>query len=111
MLPIVSDYKFASKERGYKPNNVKVAGAAACGTRRVAALAGGTLAAGTRHSAKDVFVLALSGNENKVAASADYQKAMQDAMKCQGRKSGLWSTPSKCRGLGWAGRQHKQLSG
>jgi hypothetical protein len=71
VLPIVSNYKFASKERGYKPNNVKVAGAAACGMRRVAASAGGTPAAGTRHSAKDVFVLALSGNEIMVAASAD----------------------------------------
>jgi hypothetical protein len=71
VLPIVSNYKFASKERGYKPNNVKVAGAAACGTHRVAASAGGTPATGTRHLAKDLFVLALSGNKNTVAASAD----------------------------------------
>ncbi len=59
----MSNYKFASKERGHKPNIVKVAGAAACETHWVAASAGGTPAAGTRHSAKDVFVLALSGNE------------------------------------------------
>ncbi len=71
VLPIVSNYKFASKERGCKLNNVKVAGAAACGMRRVAASARGTPAAGTRHSAQDVFVLALSGNEIMVAASAD----------------------------------------
>ncbi len=89
MLPIASNDKFASKERGHEPNNVKVAGAAACGTRLVAALAGGGPAAGTRHLAKVVFVLALSGNENAVAASADYQRATQDAMKCQGRGSGL----------------------
>ncbi len=111
MLPIVSNYKFARKERGYKPNNVKVAGAVACGTCRVPASARGTLAAGTRHSAKDVFVLALSGNKNTVAASTDYQKAMQDAMKCQGRRSGLWSTPSDCRCLGWAGCWHEPPSG
>ncbi len=81
MLPIASNDKFASMERGHKPNDVKVVGAAACGTRRVAALARGGPAAGMRHSAKGVFVVALSGNENVVAASADYQRATQDAMK------------------------------
>ncbi len=80
--PIASDDKFASKERGQELNDIKVMGAAACGTRQVAALAGGRPAAGTRHSAKGMFVLALSGNENGVAASADYQRATQDAIKC-----------------------------
>ncbi len=81
VLPIASNNKFASKERGHEPNNVKVAGAVACGTRRVAASAGGGPAAGTRHLAKGVFILALLGNKIMVAASADYQRAAQDAMK------------------------------
>ncbi len=75
MLPIASNNKFASKERGHEPKDVKVAGAVACGTHQVAASAGGGPAAGTRHLAKGVFVLALSGNKNTVAASADYQRA------------------------------------
>ena len=107
MLPIASDDKFASKERGHKPNDVKVVGAAACGTRQVAASARGGPAAGTRHLAKGVFVLALSGNKYAVAASADYQRAMQNAMKRRGHGSSLWSMPSDHRGLGWAGLQHE----
>ena len=81
VLPIASNDKFASKEKSHKPNDVKVVGAAACGTRRVATSARGGPAAGTRQSAKGVFILALSGNKNAVAASADYQRATQDAMK------------------------------
>jgi hypothetical protein len=111
VLPIASNDKFASKERGHEPNDIKVVRAAACGMHRVAALAGGGPAAGMRHSAKGVFVLALSGNNNAVAASADYQRAMQDAMKHRGHGSGLWSMPSDRRGLGWAGRRHKPPSG
>ncbi len=82
VLPIASNDKFASKERGHEPNDAKVVGAAACGTRQVAASARGGPAAGTRHLAKGVFVLALLGNKNAVAASADYQRATQDTMKC-----------------------------
>jgi hypothetical protein len=111
VLPIASNNKFASKERGHEPNDIKVVGAAACRTHRVAALAGGGPAAGTRHLAKSMFVLVLLGNKNAVAASAGYQRAMQDAMKRQGRGSGLWSTPSDRRGLGWAGRWHEPPSG
>ncbi len=65
MLPIASNYKFASKERGHKPNDIKVARAAACGTCQVAASAGGRPAAGTRHLAKGVFVLALLGKKKR----------------------------------------------
>jgi hypothetical protein len=81
MLPIASNNKFASKERGHEPNNVKVAGAAAFRMHPVAALAGAGPAAGTRHSAEGVFLLALLGNKNAVATSADYQRATQDAMR------------------------------
>ncbi len=82
VLPIASNDKFASKERAHECNHIKVAGAAACGMCRVAASAGVGPAAGTRHSAKGMFVLALLGDKNTVAASADYQRATQDAMKC-----------------------------
>jgi hypothetical protein len=70
LLPIASVDTFASKERGHNPNDNKAAGAAAFGMRRVAASAGGRPAAGTRRLANGVFVLALSGNNNAVAASA-----------------------------------------
>jgi hypothetical protein len=70
MLPIASVDAFACKERGHNPDNNKAAGAAAFGMRQVTASAGDGLAAGTRCSADGVFVLALSGNNNVVAASA-----------------------------------------
>jgi hypothetical protein len=70
VLLIASADAFASKERGHNPDDNEAAGAAACGMRQVAASAGGGPAAGTRHSADSVFVLALSGNNNAVAASA-----------------------------------------
>ncbi len=69
VLPITSVDAFASKERGHNPDDNKAAGAVAFGMHRVAASAGGGPAAGTRHSADSVFVLALSGNNNVVAAS------------------------------------------
>jgi hypothetical protein len=68
-LPIPSVNAFASKERGYNPNDNKAARAAAFGTRRVAALAGGRPAAGTRCLADGAFVLVLLGKNNAVAAS------------------------------------------
>jgi hypothetical protein len=70
MLPIASNDEFASKERGCKPNDNEAAGAAAFRTRQVAELAGGGPAAGARCSADGVFVRAISGNDNAVAASA-----------------------------------------
>jgi hypothetical protein len=70
VLPIASIDAFASKERGYNPDDNKAAGAAAFGMLRVAASAGGRPAAGTRCLADSVFILALSGNNNAVAASA-----------------------------------------
>jgi hypothetical protein len=69
VLPITSVDAFASKERGHNPDDNKAVGAAAFGMRKVAASAGDGPAAGTRCSADGVFVLALSGNNNVVAAS------------------------------------------
>ncbi len=69
VLPIASVDAFASKERGHNPDDNEAAGAAACGMRQVAASAGGGPAAGTRHLADGVFILALSGNNNVVATS------------------------------------------
>jgi hypothetical protein len=69
VLPIASVDAFASKERGHNPNDNEAAGAGAFGMCRVAASAGGGPAAGTRRLADGVFVLALSGNNNAVAAS------------------------------------------
>jgi hypothetical protein len=70
VLPSMSDDKFASKERGHEPGNNKAAGAAVFGTRQVVASAGGGTAASTRRLADGAFVLAPSGNNNSVAASA-----------------------------------------
>jgi hypothetical protein len=70
MLPIMCIDAFASKERGHNPNDNEAAGAAAFGMRRVVALAGDRPAAGTRCLADGLFDLALSGNNNTVAASA-----------------------------------------
>ncbi len=69
MLPIASIDAFASKERGHNPDDNEAAGAAAFKMCRVAASARGRPAADTRRSADGVFVLALSGNNNAVAAS------------------------------------------
>ncbi len=69
MLLIASIDAFASKERGHNPDDNKAAGAAAFRMLRVAALAGGGPAAGTRRLADGVFILALSGNNYAVAAS------------------------------------------
>jgi hypothetical protein len=69
VLPIASVDAFASKERGHNPDDNEAVGAAAFGMRQVAASAGGGPAAGTRRLADGVFVLALSGNNNAVAAS------------------------------------------
>jgi hypothetical protein len=70
VLPSASNDKFASKERGHEPGNNEAAGAAVFGMRQVVASAGGGTAASTRCSADGAFVLALSGNNNAVAASA-----------------------------------------
>jgi hypothetical protein len=70
MLPSASNNEFASKERGHKLGDNKAAGAAVFGTRQVVASAGGGTAAVTRRLADGAFVLALSGNNNAVAASA-----------------------------------------
>ncbi len=70
VLPIARVDAFASKERGHNPDDNKAAGAAAFGMRRVVALAGNGPAAGTRCLADGLFILALSGNNNAVAAYA-----------------------------------------
>ncbi len=70
VLPIVSNDRFASKERGHEPDDDEAVVAAAFRMRQVAALARGGLAASARHSADGVFVRAISGNDNAVAASA-----------------------------------------
>jgi hypothetical protein len=70
VLPSTRDNKFASKERGHEPGNNEAVGAAVFGTCRVVTSAGGGTAAGTRCLADGAFVLALSGNNNAVAASA-----------------------------------------
>jgi hypothetical protein len=71
VLSIGSINVFASKERGHNPNDNEAAGAAAFGMCRVVASAGGGPAASARHSADGLFVLALSGNNNAVASSAE----------------------------------------
>ncbi len=70
VLPIASVDAFASKERGHNPDDNKAAGAVAFKMHQVVASAGDRPAAGTRCSADSMFVLALSGNNNVVAASA-----------------------------------------
>jgi hypothetical protein len=70
VLPIASEDEFASKERGHEPDDNKAAGAAAFRMCQVAASARGGLAAGARHSADGVFIRAILGNNNAVAASA-----------------------------------------
>jgi hypothetical protein len=70
VLLIASVDAFASKERGRNPDDNKAAGAAAFRMLQVAASAGGGPAAGTRRLADGVFILALSGNNYAVAASA-----------------------------------------
>jgi hypothetical protein len=69
VLPSASNDKFASKERGHKPDDDEAAGAAVFRMRQVVASARGGTAAGTRRSADGAFVLALSGNNNRVSAS------------------------------------------
>ncbi len=70
VLLIASVDTFASKERGHNPDDNEAAGAAAFRMLRVAASARGGPAAGTRRLADGVFILALSGNNYAVAASA-----------------------------------------
>jgi hypothetical protein len=70
MLPIASNDKFASKERGHKLDDDEAAGAAAFRMRQVAASARGGPAAGARCSADGMFVRAVLSNDNAVAASA-----------------------------------------
>jgi hypothetical protein len=122
VLPIASDDEFASKERGYESDDDKAAGAAAFRTRQVAALARGGPAAGTRCSADSVFVWAISGNNNAVAASArqpDGYARCHKSVKAAGAASKAWSrpqeqphsTPSGCHGLEWAGPRHKMPDG
>ncbi len=67
---IASNDEFVSKERGHEPNDNEAAGAAAFRMCQMAALARGGLAASARRSADGVFVRAISGNNNAVAASA-----------------------------------------
>jgi hypothetical protein len=67
---IASDDEFVSKERGHEPDDNKAAGAAAFRMRQMAASARGGPAASARCSADGVFVRAVSGNDNAVAASA-----------------------------------------
>jgi hypothetical protein len=91
VLPSASDDKFASKERGHEPGNDEAAGAVVFGMRGVVALAGGGTAAGMRRSADGVFVLALSGDNNAVAASAsrpDGYVRRQENVKAVGVASG-----------------------
>ncbi len=99
MLPIASVDAFASKERGHNPNDNEAAGAGAFGMCRVAASAGGGPAASTRRSADGVFVLALSGNNNAVAASAgqlDGYAIRHKSIKATGAAFGA------CRGVAMA---------
>ncbi len=70
VLLIASVDTFASKERGHNPDDNEAAGAAAFRMLRVAASVGGRPAAGTRRLADGVVILALSGNNYAVAASA-----------------------------------------
>jgi hypothetical protein len=122
VLPIMSNDKFASKERGHEPDDNKAAGAAAFRTREVAALSGGEPAAGARRSADGVFVWAVSGNNNMVAASArqlDGYARHHESVKAVGAASEAWSrlrerphsTPSGRHGLGWASCRHKTPDG
>ncbi len=69
VLPIASNNEFASEERGHDLDEDKASGAMAFRMHQVAALAIGGLAASTRLSADNVFIRALSGNDNAVAAS------------------------------------------
>ena len=99
VLPIVSIDAFASKERGHNPNDNKAAGAVGFGMHRVVALAGDGPATGTRRSADGVFVLALSGNNNAVAASAgqlDGYAIRHKSIKATGAAFGA------CRGVAMA---------
>ncbi len=70
VLLIATVDAFASKERGHNPDDNEAAGVAAFRMLRVAASAGGGPAAGTRRLADGVVILALSGNNYAVAASA-----------------------------------------
>ncbi len=70
VLLIASVDEFARKERGHNPDDNEAVGAAAFRMLRVAASAGGGPAASTRCLADGVFILALSGNNYAVAASA-----------------------------------------
>jgi hypothetical protein len=100
MLPIARDIKFASKERGHKPNDDKAVGAVVFGMCQVVALARGGTATGTRHSADGAFVLAPSGDDKAIAATARQLKAMQDATRVSRRRN--W--PSKhAKWLLWPG--------
>ncbi len=118
VLPIVSDNKFASKERGHEPNDEEATGAAAFRMRQMAASAGGGPAAGARCSADGMFVWAILGNNNTIAASVrqpDGHARRHKSIKPAGAASKAWSrprewphsTPSCHHGLGWAGRRHK----
>ncbi len=70
VLLIASVDAFASKERGHNPDDNEAARAVAFRMLRVATSARGGPAAGTRHLADGVFILALSGNNYPFAASA-----------------------------------------
>jgi hypothetical protein len=122
MLPIASNDKFVSKERGHEPNDDKAVEAAAFRTCQVAASAGGGPAASTRCSADGVFVRAVLGNDNAVAASArrpdsytrrhESVEATGAASKAQSRpRERPHSMPSGRHGLGWAGCRHKTPGG
>jgi hypothetical protein len=117
----MSKDKFASKERGHKPNDNKAAGAAVFRMHQVAASAGGGPAAGARDPADGVFVWAVLGNNNAVAASARQPdgyarchksvEAAGAASKAQLRlRERPHSMPSSRHGLGWAGRWHETPS-
>ncbi len=96
VLPIASVDAFASKERGHNPDDNEAAEAAAFGMRQVAALVGGRPAAGTRCLADGVFVLALSGNNNAVVASAGQ---LDGYARCHKSVKAAGAAFGACRGV------------
>jgi hypothetical protein len=122
VLPIASNDEFASKERGHEPDYDEVAGAAAFRMRQVAASAGGGLAAGARCLADGMFIRAILGNDNAVAASArrpDGYARRHKSVEAAGAASEAWSRPreqphsmpSGRHGLGWASHWHETPGG
>ncbi len=121
-LPIASNDEFASKERGHEPDDDEAARAAAFRMHQVAASAGGGPAAGAGCSAGGLFVRAVSGNNNAVAASArrpDGYARCHESVEAAGGASKAWSrpreqphsTPNGRHGLRWAGRRHETPGG